>query len=114
VARLASPCTVRYLYVLLHRSLKRALLWNLVPRNVARAVDPPRIHRKEIHPLSPSKPVSSWKPPEKTAWKASNGLRPSSTQRRAFAALLATPSHSQDTPLVFGFHGCSFSGWPKS
>jgi integrase len=48
-----SPRTVQYLHVLLHRSLKQALRWNLVPRNVAEAVDPPRIHRKEMHPLSP-------------------------------------------------------------
>src|SRR5215211_4271077 len=29
-----SPVTVRYLHALLHRSLKQALRWNLVPRNV--------------------------------------------------------------------------------
>jgi integrase len=48
-----SPRTVQYLHVLLHRSLKQALRWNLVPRNVAEAVDPPKVHRKEMRPLSP-------------------------------------------------------------
>lgn len=48
-----SPRTVQYLHVVLHRALKQALRWNLVPRNVAEVVDPPKIPRKEITPLSP-------------------------------------------------------------
>lgn len=48
-----SPRTVQYLHVVLHRALKQALRWNLVPRNVAEAVDPPRVHKEEIRPLSP-------------------------------------------------------------
>jgi integrase len=48
-----SPRTVQYLHVLLHRSLKQGMRWNLVPRNVAEAVDPPKVHRKEMRPLSP-------------------------------------------------------------
>jgi integrase len=47
-----SPRTVQYLHVLLHRALKQALRWNLVPRNAAEAVDPPRVHKEEIRPLS--------------------------------------------------------------
>ncbi len=35
-------------------SLKQALRWGLVPRNVSEAVDPPRVHREEISPLSPA------------------------------------------------------------
>ena len=37
-----SPRTVQYLHVVLHRALKQALRWGLVPRNVSEAVDPPR------------------------------------------------------------------------
>jgi len=47
-----SPCTVQYLHVVLHRALKQALRWNLVPRNVAEAVDPPKVHRDEMCPLA--------------------------------------------------------------
>ena len=49
-----SPRTVQYLHVVLHRALKQALRWGLVPRNVSEAVDPPKVHRKEITPLSPA------------------------------------------------------------
>jgi integrase len=48
-----SPRTVQYLHVVLHRALKQALRWNLVPRNVAEAVDPPRVPKKDVTPLSP-------------------------------------------------------------
>jgi integrase len=48
-----SPRTVRYLHALLHRSLKQALRWNLVPHNVAKAVDPPKVPRKDMRVLSP-------------------------------------------------------------
>jgi integrase len=48
-----SPRTVQYLHVVLHRALKQALRWGLVTRNVAEAVDPPKVHKKEVAPLSP-------------------------------------------------------------
>ena len=48
-----SPRTVQYLHVVLHRALKQALRWALVTRNVAEAVDPPQVPKKEITPLSP-------------------------------------------------------------
>jgi integrase len=48
-----SPRTVQYLHVVLHRALKQALRWGLVARNVAEAVDPPKISKEEISPLSP-------------------------------------------------------------
>jgi integrase len=47
-----SPRTVQYLHVVLHRALKQALRWGLVPRNVSEAVDPPKVRREEIRPLS--------------------------------------------------------------
>ncbi len=49
-----SPRTVQYLHVVLHRALKQALRWGMVPRNVADAVDPPRADKKEVSPLSPA------------------------------------------------------------
>ena len=42
-----SPRAVQYLHVVLHRALKQALRWNLVPRNAAEAVDPPKVNKKE-------------------------------------------------------------------
>src|SRR5215204_1390075 len=47
-----SPRTVQYLHAVLHRALKQALRWGLVPRNVAEAVDPPKPRKEEIKPLS--------------------------------------------------------------
>jgi integrase len=48
-----SPRTVQYIHVVLHRALKQALRWGLVVRNVAEAVDPQRVPKKDITPLSP-------------------------------------------------------------
>lgn len=45
--------TVQYLHVVLHRAFKQALRWGLVTRNVAEAVDLPKVHKKEVTPLSP-------------------------------------------------------------
>jgi integrase len=47
-----SNASVRYTHAVLHRALKQAVKWSLVPRNVAEAVDPPRVRREEITPLS--------------------------------------------------------------
>jgi integrase len=47
-----SPRSVQYLHAVLHRALKQALRWGLVPRNAAEAVDPPKPQKKEIKPLS--------------------------------------------------------------
>ena len=49
-----SPRTVQYLHSVLHRALKQALRWGLVPRNVTEAVDPPRVRKEEMRPLSPA------------------------------------------------------------
>ena len=48
-----STRTVQYVHVVVHRALKQAVRWGLVPRNVSEAVDPPRTHRKEMRPLFP-------------------------------------------------------------
>ena len=48
-----SPSSVRYIHAVLHRALKQALRWGLVPRNVAEAVDIPKLGREEVQALSP-------------------------------------------------------------
>jgi integrase len=50
----ASPTTVHHLHAVLHRALKQAVRWNLVARNVADLVDPPRIAHHEISTLDPA------------------------------------------------------------
>ena len=42
-----SKRTVEYIHTVLHSALKQAVRWDLVPRNVTDAVDPPRPERKE-------------------------------------------------------------------
>lgn len=46
--------TVRYIHVTLHKALQYALKLGLVTRNVAHAVDPPRIQRHEMRAMSES------------------------------------------------------------
>jgi integrase len=46
-----SPRTVQYTHAVLHRALKQAVRWGLVPRNVCEDVDRPRLQREEMHPL---------------------------------------------------------------
>lgn len=48
-----SPRSVRHLYATTRRALEVAYKWELVPRNVATLVDPPRFERHEVKPLSP-------------------------------------------------------------
>jgi integrase len=45
--------TVRYVDTTLNKALKDALTDGLIPRNVANAVRPPKLTKKEIKPLSP-------------------------------------------------------------
>ena len=49
-----SPRTVQYVHLTLHKALKQAVGWRLVPRNVAEAAVPPRVQKKEIRVLSPA------------------------------------------------------------
>jgi integrase len=49
-----APKTVKYIHTTLHRALRQAVRWGLVPRNVAAAVDPPRVTTPEMRPLSPA------------------------------------------------------------
>jgi len=47
-----SPTTISGIHKMLHLALKKAVHWNLVPRNVCDAVTPPRVKRYEIQPLN--------------------------------------------------------------
>jgi site-specific recombinase XerD len=44
---------VQYIHAVLRRAPVTAERWGMVSRNVARLVDPPRVHRREITPLTP-------------------------------------------------------------
>ncbi len=48
-----SATTVHHLHAVLHKALDQAVKWNLVARNVADLVDPPRMPRHDISTLSP-------------------------------------------------------------
>ena len=47
-----SPRTVQIIHVTLYKALKQAVKWTLLPRNIAENVDPPKVPKKEIRPLS--------------------------------------------------------------
>ena len=46
-----SPRRVIYIHVTLHKALKQAVRWSLIPRNVTEAVEPPKANRNEVSPL---------------------------------------------------------------
>jgi integrase len=46
-----STRTVRMIHTTLHKAIKQAVRWSLIPRNVTEAVDPPREQKSEIKPL---------------------------------------------------------------
>jgi integrase len=48
------PSSVRYVHAVLHRALEQAVRWNMIPRNPAASVDPPKVRADEIKPLSPT------------------------------------------------------------
>jgi integrase len=45
------PSSVRYIHAVLHRALKQAVRFNLIPFNPASRVDPPKVRQEEITPL---------------------------------------------------------------
>jgi integrase len=49
-----APKSVKYIHTTLHRALKQAVRWSLVPRNAAAEADPPRVRTPEMRPLSPA------------------------------------------------------------
>ncbi len=48
------PSSVRYTHAVLHRALEQAVRWNMIPRNPAAGVDPPKLRHEEITPLDAS------------------------------------------------------------
>lgn len=48
-----SPRRVQYIHAVLRRALGTAERWGMVSRNVAKLVDPPRVPRHEISPMTP-------------------------------------------------------------
>lgn len=49
-----APKSVKYVHTTLHRALKQAVKWGLVPRNAAAEADPPKVRTPEMSPLSPT------------------------------------------------------------
>lgn len=49
-----SPYTVRNHHAVLRRCLNQAVRWEVIPRNVASVVSPPRVVNEEVHPLTPA------------------------------------------------------------
>src|SRR5918995_818075 len=47
-----SPRSVEIIHATLHKALKQAVAWTLIPRNVAESTTPPRPVSREIKPLS--------------------------------------------------------------
>lgn len=47
-----SARTVQYTHAVLHRALKQAVRWSLIPRNVCEGVDVPQVRREEMRPLN--------------------------------------------------------------
>ena len=48
-----TPRTVQHIHAILRTALEQALRWNLVSRNVATLVSPPRVRRNEFEPYTP-------------------------------------------------------------
>ena len=49
-----SASTVHKIHTVLHKALARAVAWQMIPRNVTDAVEPPRPAPREMCPLSPA------------------------------------------------------------
>jgi integrase len=55
-----SPRTVQIIHAILHRALKQAHRWDMVPQNVAAAVDRPKAPKKEMQFLTPEQVERFW------------------------------------------------------
>ena len=64
-----SPRTVRIIHATLYKALKQAVRWQLIPRNVAESVDPPKADGKEIETLDEGQARGSSRPPRGTSWR---------------------------------------------
>ena len=47
-----SARTVQYTHAVVHRAMKQAVRWNMIPRNVCETVDVPQVRREEMRPLN--------------------------------------------------------------
>jgi integrase len=47
-----SARTVQYTHAVLHRALKQAVRWSMIPRNICEGVDVPQVRREEMWPLN--------------------------------------------------------------
>jgi integrase len=45
------PSTVRAIYAVLHGALDQAVKWNLIPRNPASSIEPPKLKQEEMKVL---------------------------------------------------------------
>src|SRR5215210_1453081 len=53
-----APRTVHYHHTLLNQAPKMAVEWGYVRRNVAAVVDPPKVEKKEMNPLSAAQVIA--------------------------------------------------------
>jgi integrase len=104
-----SSSTVQRLHAVIHRALKQALRWDLVPRNVSEAVDPPKAQRKEIRPLTPAQVRTLLRTAEEDRLGALYALAITTGLRQG--SLLVTPALRQVVfePHLRGFYPeCGF------
>jgi integrase len=52
-----SPQSVLHIHRVLFTALKQAVAWQLIPRNIAEAVTPPRPEHREVDPMTPHEVV---------------------------------------------------------
>jgi integrase len=55
-----SPRSVQFIHAVLHRALKQAHRWDMVPQNAAAAVDRPKVPKKQMQFLTPEQVERFW------------------------------------------------------
>ena len=77
-----SARTVQYTHAVLHRALKQAVRWSMVPRNVCDAVDVPQVRREEMRPANAEQARRLLRDRQRreaeasTSWPSTPGMRP--------------------------------------
>lgn len=87
-------------HAVLHRALKQAVKWGLVPRNVCDAVDPPRVPRKTIVPLKPEQVTALLKAAEDDRLYALYVLAVTGGMRQGELLALQWPDIDFDAKMV--------------